>query len=48
MRGAETQQILASVVQTAHQRDLDLTDTLTTRLRTQAVLSLDVFERRSL
>jgi len=46
-RGAETQEILASVVQTARQRDLDLAETLTTLLRTPTVGSLAVFERRS-
>jgi hypothetical protein len=34
--GAETQQILATILRTAHQRGLDTTDVLTTLLRTPA------------
>ncbi len=32
-RGAETQQVLASILRTAHQRGLDSPDVLTTLLR---------------
>ena len=32
--GADTQQVLASVVRTAHQRNLDLTPLIATMLRT--------------
>jgi hypothetical protein len=46
-RGAETQEILASVVQTARQRNLDLAETLTTLLRAPVVSPRAVFERRS-
>jgi transposase len=37
-RGADTQQILASIIRTAHQRRLDPTDVLTTLLRAPAPL----------
>lgn len=32
-RGADTQQVLASILRTAHQRGLDAADVLTTHLR---------------
>src|SRR5262249_18106639 len=37
-RGAETQQVLASILRTAHQRGLDSTDVFTTLLRAPAPL----------
>jgi transposase len=43
-RGAQTQQILASVLRTAHQRGLDTTDTLTRLLQAPKPLVLDAFQ----
>jgi hypothetical protein len=38
-RGADTQQLLASLLRTAHQRGLDATDVLTTLLRAPAPIA---------
>ena len=45
-RGAETQQVLASVVRTAHQRALDLEAVLTTLLQTREPIVPESFRPR--
>lgn len=44
LRGAQTQQILASLLRTAQQRGLDTTDTLTRLLRAPRPIVLDAFQ----
>lgn len=46
-RGAETQEVLASIVRTARQRLIDLTDAFTTRLRAPRGTVLPAFQRRA-
>ena len=44
MRGAQTQQILTSLLRTAHQRGVNTTDALTTLLRSPSPVVLDSFQ----
>jgi transposase len=44
MRGAQTQQILTSLLRTAHQRGVNTTDALTTLLRAPSPVVLDAFQ----
>jgi transposase len=44
VRGAHTQQILTSLLRTAHQRGVDTTDALTTLLRAPSPIVLDAFQ----
>lgn len=46
-RGAQTQEVLASVLRTAHQRGLDATNVLVTALRAPKPTVLDAFQRPS-